>query len=50
MAKYILSIMNMIEILFMDIDSLQTKDWDNFLSSLRLVMQWMVIYDNTNYS
>ena len=50
MAKYILSIMNMIEILFMDIESLQTKDWDNFLSSLRLVMPWMVIYDNTNYS
>ena len=50
MAKYILSIMNMIEILFMDIESLQTKDWDNFLSSLRLVMPWMVIYDNKNYS
>ena len=31
--KYILSIMNMIEILFMNIDS-----WDKFLSSLRLMM------------
>ena len=28
MAKYILSIMNMTEILFMNIDSLRTKDWD----------------------
>ena len=30
MAKYILSIKNMTEILFMNIDSLRNKDWDNF--------------------
>ena len=49
MEKYILCIMNMTEILFMNIDSLRTKDWDKFLSSLRLMMPWMIVYDNTNY-
>ena len=42
--------MNMIEILFMNIDSLKCKEWKRFLSSLRLMMPWMMIYDNTNYS
>ena len=42
--------MNMIEILFMNIDSLRTKDWDNFLVSLGLMMSWMIVYDKTNYS
>ena len=50
MAKHILSIMNMIEILFMNIDSLRTKDWDNFLASLGLMVSWMIVYDNKNYS
>ena len=50
MVKYILSIMNLIEILFMNIDSLRTKYWDNFLSSVKLIVPWMTIYDNTNYS
>ena len=30
MAKYILSIKNMIKLLFMNINSLRNKDWDNF--------------------
>ena len=50
MAKYILIIMNVIEIIFMINDSLRTKDWDNFLSSLRLIVPSMIVYDNTNYS
>ena len=50
MAKHIRSIMNMIEILFMNIDSLRTKDWDNFLASLGLMMSWMIVYGKTNYS
>ena len=50
MAKNILSIMNMIEILFMNIDSLRTKYWDNFLSQTKFMIPWMMVYDNTNYS
>ena len=34
----------------MNTDSLRTKDWDNFVSSIRLMMPWMIVYDNTNYS
>ena len=49
LAKYVLSIMDMIEILFMNIDSLRRKDWAQFKCSLRLMMPWMMIYDNTNY-
>ena len=50
MAKDILSIMSVIEILSMIIVSLRTKEWDNFLSSIRLTMPWMMVYDHTNYS
>ena len=46
----LLSVMHMIEVLFMNIDSLKTKNWDNFLASLRLMMPYMSVYDNTNYS
>ena len=50
MTKNIVSIMNMIEILFRNIDSLRTKEWNNFLPPIRLMMPKMMIYDNTNYS
>ena len=49
MAKYVLSIMNMIEILFMNINTLRTKYLENILSSIRLMVPWMTVYDNTNY-
>ena len=47
MAKNILSIMNMIEMLFMNIDILRTKEWDNFLFTIRLASPRMMVYDNT---
>ena len=50
MANYIMSILGMIEILFMNIDSLRTKNWKRFLSSIRLMIPWMMVYDQTNYS
>ena len=50
MAMYILSLRNMIEILFMNLDNLRTNNWEAFLSSLRLMMPWMIIYDQTNYA
>ena len=49
-ARSILNIINMIESLFMNIDSLRPKERDNFLSPIRLMMLWMIVYDNTNYS
>ena len=50
MANYIISILGMIEILFMNVDSLRTKNWKRFLSSIRLMMPWVMVYDQTNYS
>ena len=49
MAKYFLGVMDMIEILFLHIDSLRTKNWKQFTDSLRLMIPWMLSYDNSNY-
>ena len=49
MAKT-LSIMNMIEMLFMNIDTLRIKEWDNFMFTIRLTSPRMMVYGNTNYS
>ena len=48
LATNILSIMNMTEIKFKNIDSLRTKAWNNFPSPVRLMMPWMTVYDNTD--
>ena len=40
----------MAETLFMNIDSLRTKKLDNFLSPIRLMIPWMMVHENTNYS
>ena len=50
MAKFILQVMDMIEILFLNIDSLRSKNWNQFTDSLRLMIPWMLLYDNTNYA
>ena len=42
--------MNVVEILFLNINSLRTKEWDNFLPPIRLMMPWIMVYDNTNYN
>ena len=49
MAKT-LSIMNMIEMLFMNIDTLRIKEWDNFMFTIRFTSPRMMVYGNTNYS
>ena len=42
--------MNMIEMLFMNIDILRIKEWNNFMFTIRLASPRMMVYDNTNYS
>ena len=49
MAKFILDVMDMIDILFLNINSLRTKTWKSFKDSLRMMMPWIIAYDNTNY-
>ncbi|XP_066927263.1 uncharacterized protein [Clytia hemisphaerica] len=41
--------MEMIKILFMHIDSIRTHNWTRYLESIRLMMPWVHIYDNSNY-
>ena len=45
LAKFIISLMEMIEILFMNIDSIRTHNWEAYLESLRLMLPWMVAYN-----
>jgi hypothetical protein len=49
MAKFALSLMQMIEVLFLNIDSIRTHNWQGYLASLRLMMPWLLIYDGVNY-
>ena len=43
-----LSVMDMIEILFQHIDSIRTRDWKLFTDSIRLMLPYVLPYDNTN--
>ena len=49
-AKYWISYMVMVEILFLNHHALRSKQWNEYLSSLRLMLPWMIIYDNEHYS
>ena len=49
MACYWLDFMTMVEILMMNVYAIHTCNWDEFLTSLREMMPWMVIYDQTHY-
>ncbi|KAG7175326.1 BLOC-1-related complex subunit 6-like [Homarus americanus] len=39
----------MVEILTQDIHALRTQNWHEFISSLKLMLPWMTIYDNDKY-
>ena len=49
MAKYWASFLEMTEILMMNLHALRTQNWDEFRTSLRLMLPWLQIYDNSNY-
>ena len=49
MATYWLEFMEMVEILMMNVFAVHTCNWDEYLISLRKMMPWMVIYDQTHY-
>ncbi|CAB3976667.1 Hypothetical predicted protein [Paramuricea clavata] len=49
MACYWLDFMTMVEILMMNVYAIHTCNWDEFLTFLREMMPWMVIYDQTHY-
>ena len=46
MARYWISYINMVDILFMNVYACRTQDWHDFLSSMYMMLPWMKIYDN----
>ena len=48
-AKYWISFMEMVEVLTENIHAIRTRNWAEFKSSLKLMLPWMVAYDNTKY-
>ena len=49
MTKYWLSFMEMVEILYMNLNALRLSKWDEFLESTRAMLPWLKIYDNDKY-
>ena len=50
MAKYWMDFMSMVEVLMMNVYAIHTCNWEEYLISLREMMPWLVIYDQTNYA
>ena len=61
MARYWISFINMVDILFMNVYACRTQDWHDFLSSMYMMLRdflssmymmlpWMKIYDNDKYT
>ncbi len=48
MAKYWLDFMTMVEALMMNVHAVPCN-WEEYLTSLREMMPWLMIYDQTNY-
>lgn len=49
LAEYWISFMEMVEILTQNIHALRTSNWNEYKSSLKLMLPWMQIYDNDKY-
>ena len=49
MARYWVSFLEMTEIFMMNLHALRTQNWDEFKASLRLMLPWLQIYDNSKY-
>ena len=49
MANYWIDFMTMVEILMMNVHAIHTCNWEEYLNSMRKMMPWLVIYDQTNY-
>ena len=50
MANYWIDFMSMVEVLMMNMYAVHTCNWEEYLISLREMMPWLVIYDQTNYA
>ena len=50
MSSFWVSFLEMVEILFLNYHSLRSQNWEEYLSSLRLMLPWIAAYDSLNYS
>ena len=49
MAKYWLTFLDMSEILMLNIHAVKMQNWEEFKTSLRLMLPWLQVYDNDKY-
>ena len=50
MARFWLSYMEMVEILYMHYHAMRTQNWEEYLTSIRMMLPWMFAYDSLHYS
>jgi hypothetical protein len=50
MGLFWMSYLEMVEILLMNYHAMRTQNWDDYLTSLRMMQPWMAIYDNLHYT
>ena len=50
MARFWLSYMEMVEILYMHYHAMRTQNWEEYLTSIRMMLPWMLVYDILHYS
>ena len=50
MAKFCLSYMEMVEILYMHYHAMRTQNWEEYLTSIRMMLPWLFAYNSFHYS
>lgn len=49
MTNFWLSFMEMVEILYMNINSIRLANWEEYLQSTRMMLPWLKVYDQDKY-
>ena len=49
MARFWLSYMEMVEILYMHYHAMRTQNWKEYLNAIRMMLPWMSAYDSLHY-
>ena len=50
MARFWLSYMELVEILYMHYHAMRTQNWEEYLTSIRMMLPWMFAYVSLHYS
>ena len=49
-ARFWLSYMKMVEILYMHYHAMRTRNWEEYLTSIHMMLPWIFAYDSFHYS